>query len=191
MRTTLLLILLLLRPQVPPAHSLRDAVALGQTHDDALFAAFEKSYALSPSGTLEHAEIITEFRRAVLLVREHVVNGDYSFREASLTKALVPYKGMVTLVARVRLHPLNTLTKEPPYDLYISSGPRSAPIASKVLKRDSIHAPGTMGGPLAAVRLEGSFPRAAIDAAAAPAMVVTDDKAEIVWQARLDLSRYR
>jgi hypothetical protein len=42
-----------------------------------------------------------------------------------------------------------------------------------------------------AVRLEGSFPRAAIEGAPSPMLIVTDEKAEVLWQARIDLSRYR
>ncbi len=196
MRATPLLVLavLALRPfgtAAPQGNSLRDAVTLGQTHEDALYEAFNKGYNLSATGTIEQAEIVTEFRRAVLLVREKALGGDYAFREPQLAKALEPYKGLVTLIVRVRLHPLNTLIKEPAYDLYISSGPRTPPIATKGLKRDPIYAFGPMGSPLAGVRLEASFPRADITSAASPTLIVTDEKAEIIWQARLDLSRYR
>jgi hypothetical protein len=193
MRATIVLVLVLASSAVPATQSdwLREAVVLGQTHDDALFESFNKGYSLAPTGTIEQAEIITEFRRAVLLVREKALAGDYSFREAQLAKALAPFKGLVTFIVRVRLHPLNTLVKVPAYDLYVSTGPRSPPIPAKDLKRDPIYALGPMGSPLVGVRLEASFPRAEIERAAAPALVVTDDKAEVIWQARVDLSRYR
>ena len=52
-----------------------------------------------------------------------------------------------------------------------------------------------MGAPasagMIAVRLTASFPRADIESAPQPALVVTDDRAEILWQARVDLGRYR
>jgi hypothetical protein len=170
---------------------LREAVVLGQTHDDALFESFNKGYNLTATGTIEHAEIITEFRRAVLMVREKALDGDYAFREAQLGKAFEPFRGLVTFIVRVRLHPLNTLVKVPAYDLYVSTGPRSPPIPAKAFKRDPIYALGPMGSPVVGVRLEASFPRAEIERAAAPAMVVTDDKAEVLWQTRVDLTRYR
>lgn len=193
MRATILLAFLVVSSAAAAAQGgwLREAVILGQTHDDALFEAFNKGYGLSPTDTIEHAEIVTEFRRGVLLVREKAMGGDYSFREAQLAKALEPWKGFVTIVVRARLHPLNTFMKPPTYDLYVGTGPRTPPIPPKDLKRDPIYALGPMGSPLIGVRLEASFPRAAIEHAAAPALIVTDDKAEIIWQTRLDLSRYR
>jgi len=176
----------------PPPDALRDAVALGQTHDEVLFESFNKSYNLSPSGTIERAEIVTEFRRGVLIVREHAQAGDYAFGWDALSKALLPMKGLVTFIVQVRLNPMNTFGREPAYDLYVSTGPASGPIASTGVKRQPIYPQG--GGPgsgLVGVRLEASFPRTAFTRSAMPQLVVTDEKAEVLWQARLDLSRYR
>src|SRR5258708_18908142 len=94
---------------------LREALALGRTHDEALFQSFERSYSLSPSGTIDSAGIVTEFRRAVLLVRDHTVLGDYAFGPADLTKALAPFRGLVAIIVQVRLSPLNVFIKMPPY----------------------------------------------------------------------------
>jgi hypothetical protein len=175
------------------ADPLKDAATLGRTHDDALFASFNNSYSLSPSGMIDRAEIVTEFRRAVLIVREHVLQGDYMFGGEALAKALQPLKGMVTFIVQIRLHPLHAFSKEPAYDLYVRTGPASEPIASTGVKREPVYAQGGGPGtaPLVAVRLEASFPRAALTRSAAPQLIVTDEKAEILWQARLDLSRYR
>lgn len=188
MRATMTLALALLA-LAPQGGSLREAATLAHTQDDTLYAVFNKSYSLSPTGTIEAAEIITEFRRAVLIVREKA--GDQSFSDAQLEKAMVPYAGLVTIIVRARLHPMNTFIKEPAYDLYVSTGPTSPPIVPKDFKRDPIYAQGSMGAPLVGVRLEGSFPRADIQAAAAPMLIVADHKADVVWQARLDLARYR
>jgi hypothetical protein len=174
------------------ADPLRDAVALGRTHDDALFESFNKSYSLSPAGPIERAEIVTEFRRAVLIVREHVLQGDYVFGGEALEKALLPLKGMVTFIVQVRLHTMHSFAGPPAYELYVSTGPRSAPIASTGVKREPVHFPGAGGsGAMVSVRLEASFPRADFTRSAMPQLIVTDEKAGILWQARLDLSRYR
>ena len=189
MRVTLLLVLALGAFQDV---SLRDAVSLGRTQDEALYAGFNRGYILTPSGTIDRAEIVTKFRRAVLIVREHVVQGDYAFGPPDLAKALIPYNGLVTVIVQVRLHPMNTFSKEPAYDLYISTGPRSPPIAPKTLKREAVHAPGAAPGSGAvAVRLEASFPGAAVEAVPAALLMVIDEKAELLWQAHLDLARYR
>ena len=153
-----------------------------------------RATASSPTGTIEHAEIITEFRRAVLMVREQRAAAGIT-RSATPARegASSPFNGLVTFIVQVRLHPLNTFAKEPAYDLYVSTGPRSPPIAARGVKRDPVYAlgPGS-GSPLvggAARSVAFRAPRSS--AAAAPALIVTDDKAEILWQARIDLSRYR
>ena len=169
---------------------LRDALNLAQTRDDALFASFNQSYSLPAAGTIDRVEIITEFRRAVLLARDQWQQGHVGFNADDLAKALDPFKGLVTFIVQVRLNPLNTFIKEPAYDLYIATGPRSPPIAAKTLKRRPVFPPGS-NSPVLGVRLEASFPRADIERADAPSLIATDDKGETLWQQRIDLSRYR
>jgi hypothetical protein len=170
----------------------RDAIELGRTQDDALFAAFNKGYSLSPSGIIDSTEVITEFRRAVLIVREHALLGGFTFGPAELAKALAPYRGQVTFVVQVRLNPMNTFTAAPPYDLYVSTGPTTPPIPAKPLKRDPVYPPGgALGSPVVAVRLDALLPVEPIMAAPQPQLVVTDEKADIIWQARIDLTRFR
>jgi len=192
MRPTLLLVLAVLA-SLPQSGSLREAVKLGRTQDDALYESFNRSYDIPGSGGVERVEIITEFRRAVLVVRERMDQGDFVFGPDDLAKAMVPFKGQVTLIAQVRLHPQNTFAREPPYDLYVSTGPKTPPIAPKALKRSPVYLSGVPvpGTPVVGVRLEASLPRAEIERALSPFLVITDDKAEILWQGRLDLSRYR
>src|SRR5919108_3359861 len=81
--------------------SLRDAVALGRTRDSALYSAFHAGYVLAASGEVESVELITEFRRAVMIVREHADAGEYSFNENNLARAMAPYQGLVTFIARL------------------------------------------------------------------------------------------
>ena len=171
---------------------LKDAAALGRTRDDAQFEAFNKSYSLTLSGNIERAEIVTEFRRAVLIVREKALVGDYQYGGDALAKALLPMKGLVTFIVQVRLHPQHAFNREPAYDLYVSTGSRSAPIASTGVKRQPVYPPGGgQGSPMVAVRLEASFPRTDFTRSAAPMLTVTDEQGETLWQAHPDLSRYR
>ena len=175
MRPTQLLVLAVLF-LASQADYLREAVTLGRTRDDALFESFNKSYELAASGVIDRAGIITEFRRAVLVEREQVMQGDYTFGPGDLAKAMVPFKGLVTLIVQVRLHPQNIFAKEPAYDLYVSTGPRSPPLASKTLRRAPVYPPGGggPGTPVIGVKLEASFPRADIERAASPFLIVTD-----------------
>src|SRR5438132_12934846 len=99
---------------------------------------------------------------------------------------------MVTFIVQVRLNPMNTYGKEPAYDLYVSTGPASNPIASTGVKRQAIYRPGAASGNgITAVRLDASFPRAAFTRSAMPQLVVTDEKADILWPAASRLSRLR
>jgi hypothetical protein len=170
----------------------RQALDLGRTNDDALFEAFNRGYELAGGEGVDRAEIITEFRRAVLLVRERYNLGEFGWTERDLAKAMVPYEGMVTFVAEAKLHPLHTYAKVPPYELYVATGPRTKPLASKTVRRDPVYPVGLgFGSSFIGVRLEASVPRAEVEAAPDPMLVVTDEKATVVWQARIDLSRYR
>ena len=175
------------------ADSVREALNLGRTHDQALYDAFNAGYRLTPSGTVDSVEVITEFRRAVLIVHEHALQGEYSFTANDLASALTPYRGTVTFIAQVRLHPLNTYAAPPAYDLYVRTGQDSKPVAAPAIKRDPVYPPGSMGpgSSMTAIRLEASFPRADIANAAEPALIVNDEHGAIVWQSRLDLARFR
>jgi hypothetical protein len=173
--------------------SLRDAVNLGRTHDRAMYEAFNAGYRLTPSGDVDSAEVITEFRRAVMIVRQHADSGEYSFNENGLAAELAPYRGLVTIVAQVRLNPLNTYVKPPSYDMYVRTGASTKPVAPSAFKREAVYPPGMgpPGSPLIGVRLEATFSRADVATAPEPYVVVTDDRANILWQARFDLSRFR
>jgi hypothetical protein len=82
-------------------------------------------------------EVITEFRRLVLVTEEHILRGDWLFSRSvrSAEQALGPSRGLVTIRALVRLHPLNTYITPPPYVLAISpnaSGGAPAPLETQV-----------------------------------------------------------
>lgn len=189
MRAALLIILALAQASYPSA---REVFELGRTRDQSLFESFNRGYELAPSGIIDRAEVITEFRRAVLFVRDQAALGQLAITERDLAKAMAPYEDTVGFVVQAHLHPLHVYTKAPSYDLYIETGPTTKPIAATPLKRDPVFPPGfSPGAVMSAVRLEGTFPRAGIEDAAAPTLVVMDDQANVIWRARIDLSRYR
>ena len=176
----------------PQFSDARQALDLGRTRDDDLFAAFNQGYELPVAAPLERAEIVTEFRRAVLLVRDKYTIGEFGMTERDLIKAMAAYEGQVAFVAEVFLNPLHTFPKPPAYEMYISTGPHTKPLAAKAVRRDPIYPPGLgFGTNFVGVRLEGTFVREDIARAPAPMLTVTDEKADILWQARIDLSRYR
>src|SRR6478735_11069958 len=185
MRVVLVVIVALLQ-----LTSTREIFDLGRTHDDALWDAYNHGYELAPGGTIDRAEVITEFRRAVLFVHDEAGKGEFHITDQDLAKAMAPFAGLVTFVVQARLHPLHTYAKPPAYDVYVETGRATAPIGAKPLKRDPVYPPGM--GPeaaMAAVLLQATFPRADIEAASVPTLVVTDDQANVIWRARIDLAR--
>ena len=172
--------------------TLRDAMALGQTSDQALYDSFNSAYSLPVAPPVDSAQIITDFRRAVLLVREHVSQGDFVTSATELASALEPSRGLVTIIVDVKLNPLNTYSKPPSYDLYIATGPGTKPLAAP-LKIDPIFPVGTVGpgNPITAIRIQTNFARADIASAPRPVLALTDQNGNVIWQSRLDITRYR
>jgi hypothetical protein len=169
----------------------REALRLGRSQDEAVYGAFTRGYALPAADPVDSAEVVTEFRRAVLLVRERARLGEFGFTERDLNVAIAPHLGLVTFIVQARLNPMHTYAKPPAYELYVATGPETPPLAGKEMKRDPVYALGGMGAPLIGVRLEITIPRAQIDAAARPELILTDEHANVLWRSRLDLSRFR
>jgi hypothetical protein len=183
------LLLVVALAQLPYA---RQALDLGRTQDQALFDSFSRSYELTPGDLIDRVEIVTEFRRAVSIVHDRAAQGNYSMTPQDLAVAMKPFEGQVVFVAQARLHPLHVYSSAPSYDLYVETGPATPPLAAKPLKREPVYPPGLAPGTaMAAVRLEGTFERAAIDAAPSPTLVVVDDQGNVIWKARIELARYR
>ena len=177
----------------PAQDPAREAVAIGRSRDAALYAAFHSGYSLAASGEVERAEIITEFRRAVLIVRQHADLGEYSFNENNLAREMGPYRGLVAFVAQVRLNPLHVYGAPPAYEMYVRTGAATKPATLSGFKREPVYPPGfhDKAVTFTAFRLEGSVAREAIENAAQPALVIVNDRGDVIWQARLDLSRFR
>lgn len=169
----------------------REALRLGRSQDEAVYGAFTRGYALPAADPVDSAEVVTEFRRAVLIVRERARLGEFGFTERDLNVAIAPHLGLVTFIVQARLNPMHTYAKPPAYELYVATGPETPPLAGKEMKRDPVYALGGMGAPLIGVRLEITIPRAQIDAAARPELILTDEHANVLWRSRLDLSRFR
>ena len=169
----------------------REALRLGRSQDETLYAAFTKGYTLPAADPVDAAEIITEFRRAVLLVRERARMGEFGFTERDLNVAIAPHLGLVTFIVQARLNPMHTYAKAPAYELYIATGPDTPPLAGRETKRDPVYALGGMGAPLVGVRLEITLPRTQIETAPRPELILTDEHANVLWRSRIDLSRFR
>jgi hypothetical protein len=115
--------------------------------------------------TVSQIEVITEFRRLVLITEEHILRGDWMFSRSVPTgeKALAPFRGFVTLRGTVRLNPLNTYIAPPPYQLAIGApgGTATFPLDTRVSPEYSAPFKGRGGKAvttLVGATLEAEFP---------------------------------
>jgi hypothetical protein len=179
--------------QQETSNDAHDAVALGRTRDPALYDAFHAGYVLTPSAEVQRVEVITEFRRAVLIVRQHVEMGEFSFNENNLARALVPFHGLVTFVAQLGLHPLHNFSKPPLYEMYVQTGPTTKPVPPTTFKREPVYPPGRPDTPPAmnGFLLELTVPRVDVSGASDPVLVIVNETSDVVWRGRLDMSRFR
>ena len=83
---------------------------------------FHRRYVMDlPGQIVTQIEVITEFRRLVIIAEEHVLRGDWMFTRGrrAAEDAIKPLRGVVTLKAQVRFNPLNTFIESPPYVLAV------------------------------------------------------------------------
>jgi hypothetical protein len=71
--------------------------------------------------TVEQIEVITEFRRYVQTAEEQLRLGNWLFAQGTrdAQDALRPWRGRLSIVARLRFHPQNTFVSIPPYDIAV------------------------------------------------------------------------
>jgi hypothetical protein len=133
----------------PTAKDIERALKLAQAREPQR-APFHASYIVHVSGVVEQIEVITEFRRYVLTTEDELRMGNWLFAQSPerAREKIKPWRGRLTLSARLRFHPQNTLIGVPPYEvaiadpdlpaLEITRTPLNALLSGK---RDDRHAP--------------------------------------------------
>jgi hypothetical protein len=76
---------------------------------------------------IEHIEIVSEFRRVVLMAEEQIARGDRFFAYSSMraVNALQVFRKRVSVVARVRFHPQNNYVGVPPVTIALIGNERA------------------------------------------------------------------
>jgi hypothetical protein len=130
-------------------------------------------------------EVVTEFRRLVLLTEEHIRLGDWLFSRGvrSAEQALGPSRGLVTIRANVRFNPLNTYITPPSYLLTLGAAAAgtSSPVALETQVTPQYSAPfkarnGKMVSPLSGAMVEADVPAAELGQGSRSVGVVLDGK---------------
>jgi len=96
---------------------------------------FHRRYLVNlPDPVVTQIEVVTEFRRLVMIAEEHVLRGDWMFTRSlrAAEDALKPARGLITIRAQVRFNPLNTFIEPPPYTLAMGASSAGSPLAALV-----------------------------------------------------------
>ena len=127
-------------------------------------------------------EVITEFRRLVVIAEDHVLRGDFMFTRGVRAgeQALAPTRGMLTLRAQVRFNPLNTFAALPAYALAVG-GPSGALIPVDTHATAQFSTPfknrqGKASTSLMGETIESDIPSTDIGQTQRPVAVTLDDK---------------
>jgi len=107
-------------------------------------AAFHNRYILKPSDpSIEQIEVVTEYRRLVLLAEDHLSRADWMFTQGvkAAETELEPWRGLVTIVARVRFHPLNMYVSVPAIHVTLGAAPGGQPIQALDITTKGVFAP--------------------------------------------------
>jgi len=147
-----------------PAPALAEAVRLGLTRDEAALERFHETYQFLVGGPfLQSIEIVSEFRRAVLDAEAARRRGD-TWNERSAARALEPYRGLVTVVVRVRFNPQNTYRSIPRLEtvIYPAGGGSVAPVDER-LRPSHFTGPAPPGTPILEGTLEANFLASSLD----------------------------
>ena len=135
--------------------------------------------------TVTQLEVITEFRRLVLVTEEHIFRGDWLFSRSvrSGEQALAPTHGLTTIRATVRFNPLNTFITPPAYLLTMSAdNPASPPIVLETQVTPQFSVPfkartGKMVSSLVGATLEATLPTVQLGQISRVLSVILDGKA--------------
>lgn len=129
------------------------------------------------SAFIERAEIISEFRRVVLMAEEQLARGDrfFAYSTTRANEALHVFRQRISIRAQVRFHPLNNYVTLPPVTMALV-GNEAALIG---VRRDPVFGSAANPGdpaPLMGAVIEGSFEAAALGQAVREFVVSLDHK---------------
>lgn len=142
------------------------AIALARA-SDAERARFHAAYtAVVRDATVDRIELITEFRRAVLLAEERHRLGDRMFGVKQIGELLQPWRGRINVRAELRFHPQNAYVRVPDYE-FVLGGPGSDAL-SGITARQPIYQLAPPRGAPASAPILGAYVETGFEAAALP-----------------------
>jgi hypothetical protein len=186
-------------PQARPigASDVADAVAIGLAGGaGASHADFHAPYVIQQNGpVVQSIEVVTEFRRVVLLAEEHARRGEAGWDARGASRALQPYRGRLDLLVSLRFDPQNTYRSVPDIGLRIYE--RDEEAASGIEPLHVVATPANFAGrvppagtPILGAGVEAAFSSASLDFRSTYLVGIFVAGRE-VDRAAIDLSRLR
>lgn len=133
---------------------LERALAIARSRD-AERARFHAAYIFPvKTSTIQAVEVVTEFRRAVLITEDHLKQGDWIFgqggrnlRGENAADALKPTQGRLTIRAHLEFGPHSTYATVPPVEIVVDGAPAVEPLDSRTNPLSSLPVPLVGGRP--------------------------------------------
>jgi hypothetical protein len=127
-----------------------EAVLIGQNRIEATHARFHQPYRLQVGrAPIDYIDVITPFRRLVLLAEERAQAGSRGFTQREAVAALGDRSTVVELRVEMTFHPLNTFVGVPGFDVVlVPAMPPAGPLMPQETIRIPRFGPRTDTGPL-------------------------------------------
>ena len=180
-------------PQALDPAALDEAFRLGRTRRASELDRFTAPYVVTRGGPGSPTiEVITEFRRAVMLTRQQADLGNYSWTPTNLARTVAKFEGLTTIRAEVWLSPNHLYVGTPSYRMDLYTAARDSVKAIEE-KRDPILAPTTPdgGSAMTGVTLENLYRDAALREPGCCLVIVVDPKGETVVKQEVEFASLR
>jgi hypothetical protein len=172
---------------------LDEALRLARTRRPAELDSFTLPYLVVRGGPGQPTvEIITEFRRAVMLGRQQIDLGNHSWSPTNLSRAIAKYAGLTSVRAEIWLPLLHVYVNTPSYrlDLYTAAHRTVEPVLEK---RDPIYTPAITGegSSMTGVTLETIYRDEVLREAGCCLVIVVDPRGETVVKKQVEFQGLR
>ena len=180
-------------PQTLDVAALDEALRIARSRRPADIDNFSAPYVAVRGGPGQPSvEVITEFRRAVLLAKRQVDQGNHTWSPRNLSEAVAKYAGLTTVHAEIWLSPLHMFVTTPSYRLDLFTAAHRV-VASVDEKREGIYSSLTSAEQptLAGVTLESSYRAEALKEPGCCLVLIVDPQGETVVKQQVGFAGLR
>ena len=173
--------------------SIDDAIAIGQSRLEAVRTRYHQPYRIQVGRPpIDYIEIVTPFRRVVLLAEERVLTAGGLFSQRAALAALGDRSDVVEVLVGMTFHPLNVFVGVPEYEVGLATASPVARISPRSISRVPRFGSPVPGGgqPLVGGTTAASFGAGALNPNGVYDVVVSEKGKELA-RARVNLGQLR